>query len=476
MRKLLVALVVCILGNVGTLRAQELKVKSATAKAVELEWAGAASSAVLERSSGQTFEKLGPASSGQYDDKSIDAFGTYRYRMNTAGKFSNVVTVGPPPAGISNAAATPKGSEPANYGRATAVALDENGDPAIAFEWVDPNGDGDQADSEIRFVRWDRATYKWVAPVRVATTGELGDQNVNPIALGCDPATGMLAMFGGVGEALLYATSSDHGATWKNVSRPSANATPHGVAILIESGQVHAAINAESGATYVSGSITDPGSWKSQPIPSGDGWKLRNNSNIAIAADSTGKVALAFYEDREEGDAHRYIFWRPEGSAATVIGDNAPADTPDVALTYGNHKFGAMFAALLDSNDTDHTVWYSQSTDGNSWSKPVKLPVDGPRSTNPPLSIASSSKGALTSAFGSNSGTGPANCGAPSVSRSADGTGWTTCGLGKAAGADFGPQPVAVHVIEAPNDKAYIVWQETAESKYAPGVLVWLER
>ncbi|HWE87783.1 MAG TPA: hypothetical protein VG267_22765 [Terracidiphilus sp.] len=476
MRKVFVVLLVCMVVNAMTLRAQELKVKSATAKAVDLEWTGGAGSAVLERSSGLTFQRLGPAASGRYQDTGIDAFGVYKYRINTSGKLSNVVTVGPPSAGISDAAAAPKGSDPAKYGTATAVALDENGDPEIAFEWNDPNGDGDQSDTEIRFARWDRGSYKWVAPVRVAVTGPLQDQGVNPIALGCDRATGSLAMIAAVGDNLLYATSSDHGATWKSMSLPNSKSTPHAVALVIGSGQVCAAVNAESGATYVSGSISDPGSWKSQAIPAGGGWKLRNSTNVAIAADSMGKVALAFYEDQEDGDGHRYVFWRPDSSAPTVVNGNAPEDTPDIAMTFGNSKFAAIFAAQLDSNDADHTVWYSESADGKSWSKPARLPIDGPRSTNPPLSIASSSKGALTAAFGANSGSGPANCGAPTVSRSADGAGWTTCGLGKAAGADFGPQPVTIHVIEAPNDKAYVVWQEPADSKYAPGVLVWHER
>ncbi len=329
---------------------------------------------------------------------------------------------------------------------------------------------------EILFARWDRATYKWAAPVRVAVTGPLEDQGVNPIALGCDRATGTLAVLAAVGENLLYATSADHGATWKTSTSPSSNGTPHSVAMLIESGQVNAAINAESGATYLTGPVSDVSSWKSQAIPAGSGWKLQNKTNVGLTADSAGKVGLAFDEDQEEGDGHRYVFWRPDASSPTVIADNATADSPDIAVTHGANKFAAIFAALLDSNDTDHTVWYSQSEDGGSWSKPVKLPIDGPRSTNPPLGIAISSKGAITATFGANSGSGPANCNAPSVSRSPDGARWTSCGLGKAAGADFSPQPATLHVIEAPNDKAYIVWQEQGESKYGPGVLVWHER
>lgn len=475
MRKVFVVLIVCMAVNIVTLRAQELKVTSATAKAVDLEWTAVAASAVLERSSGQTFQKLSPAASGKYRDTSIDAFGTYRYRINTSGKFSNTVTVGPPPSGVSNAAAAPKGIDPAKYGAATAVALDENGDPAVAFEWIDPNGDGDTADTEIRFARWDRASYKWASSVRVAITGPLQDQGVNPIALGCDRATGMVAMLAAVGDNLLYATTSDHGATWKTASLPGGNGTPSAIALMINSGQLYAAINAGSGAAYVSGPVSDQSSWKSQPIPAGGGWRLRNSTNIAIAADSSGQAALAFYEDQEDADVHRYAFWRP-GTSPTVIIGNASGDLPDIALSYGNNRFAAIFAAPFDSNDTDHTVWFSGSADGNSWSKPAKLPIDGPRSTNAPVSIASSSKGALTAAFGANSGSAGAACGAPTVSRSVDGTNWTTCGLGKAAGGDFGPQPATIHVIEAPNDKAYVLWQEPGDSKYAPGVLVWHER
>ena len=230
---------------------------------------------------------------------------------------------------------------------------------------------------------------------------------------------------------------------------------------MIASGQIYEAVNGEAGATYVSGPISNPGSWKSQAIPAGGGWKLRNNTNIALTVDSTGKPALAFYEDQEEGDGHRYVFWRPDSSSPTVVNGNAPEDYPDIAMTYADNKFALIFTSQSDSNDTDHSVWYSQSADGNSWSKAIRLPIDGPRSTNPPLSIASSSKGELTAAFGSNGGSGAARCGAPAVSRSADGSSWTTCGLGKAAGAEFGPQPPTLHVIETPNDKAYVVWQET---------------
>ena len=40
-------------------------------------------------------------------------------------------------------------------------------------------------------------------------------------------------------------------------------------------------------------------------------------------------------------------------------------------------------------------------------------------------------------------------------------------------GADFSPQPSILHLLEAPNDKGYVAWQELGDTKCPPGVLVW---
>lgn len=422
--------------------------------------------------------KVAAGDAGHFTDQKIDPFGTYKYRLNAGGKFSNVVTVGPPPGGVSNAAPAPKSSQLPNYGPATAVAFDENGDPVIAFEWLDPNGDGDKSDTEIRFVRWDRASYKWMAPVRVAITGPVPEQNVNSIAVACDRDNDAIAILTPKGEdQLLYALSTDHGATWKTMPVPNSSGTPHATAMAIRSGQVHVVVNAEEAASYFTGPVADVSSWKKQAIPAGSGWKLENSTNTPLTLDAAGSPALAFYENQQDGDEHRYAFWRPGGSdPVAIVGIKESVDGPNIALTFGNGKFGALLEAPLDAKDTDHGIWYSQSTDGSSWSKPTKLPIDGPRTTNPPSDVAISSEGAITAVFSANSGTDSTTCNYPVVSRSSDGTNWKTCGLGKAEGGDFSPQPSTLHVIEAGNDKAYIIWQEQSETKYGPGVLVWHER
>jgi hypothetical protein len=457
----------------GTMQAQQLSVKSATAKAVDLEWTGALPASSLERSSGQTFQKIAPGADGHYIDQTIEPFGIYKYRINTNDKFSNVVTVGPPPDGISNAAPAPKGGAPEHYGQSLSVALDENGDPVIAFEWYDPNGDSDSSDTEIRFVRWDRASYKWASSVGILVTGELNDANENPFAIACDRDTGTLAVLSQKGDDLIYALSTDRGKTWITAAAPKITGAVRATSLVINSGQVHAAAMGGNDAFYFNGSMSDASSWKAQTVPTGSGWTVRP-TNIPVALDASGKPAFAFFENQQDGDQHRYVFWRPGSSDPVAVATtNQSTDYPNVALTYANNKFGVLFAIGLDPKDGDHGVWYTQSSDGTSWSSAAKLPIDGPRTTNPPLDLAIDSKGAVTAAFGANAGSADATCSYPVVSRSADGANWKTCGLGKAAGARFNPQPSTLHVIEAGNDKAYVIWQEPGDTKYGAGVLIW---
>jgi len=457
----------------GTLQAQQLTVKSATAKAVDLEWTGALPASSLERSSGGIFQKIAPGADGHYTDQTIEPFGIYKYRVNTNGKFSNVVTVGPPPDGVTNAAPAREGSAPEHYGQSSSVALDENGDPVIVFEWYDPNGDSDSSDTEIRFVRWDRASYKWASAVRILTTGEMNDGNETPFAIACDRDTGTLAVLSQKGDDLIYALSKDRGATWTTTSAPKITGAVRATSLVINSGQVHAAVMGSNDAFYFNGSMSDVSSWKTQAVPTGSGWTVRP-TNIPIVLDASGKPAIAFFENQADGDQHRYVFWRPGSSdPVAVVTTNQSTDYPNLALTYGNNKFGVLFAIGLDPKDSDHGVWYTQSNDGTSWSSPAKLPIDGPRTTNPPLDVATDSKGAVTAVFAANAGSSDTTCNYPVVSRSADGMNWKTCGLGKAAGATFNPQPSTIHVIEAGNGKAYIAWQEPGQTKYGSGVLIW---
>jgi hypothetical protein len=457
---------------------QQLRVKSATAKSVQLEWTGAGGPATVERAAGTTFEKLTTNDQGSYEDKSISRFGSYRYRISSAGKTSNEVTVGPPPPGVSNAAPLTKGTEPAKYGATSAIAFDENGDPVIAFEWADPNGDADFSDGEIRFVRWSRAAYKWLPAQKVAVVREVQSQNLNPVSIACDSGTGTLVIVTPVGDKdALVLVSNDGGATWKNAAIPGFAGTLYSSAMAVVSGTVHLVINAaEGGVHYLTGPITDVSAWKNDPLPSDAGWKHAGNANVSLKMDRSGKPVIAWYEEQQEGDARRFRVWQPGGKPNTILETRRPSDFPNLSLAIGGGKIGFLFSAVLDEKDDDHSVWYTQSADTVAWSKPSKLPIDGPRSTNPPLSLALDSQGGIVAVFAANSGSGSTGCNYPVLSRSTDGASWKTCGPGKAEGGDFSPQPANLHALEAENDKVYVLWQEVGDNKFHEGMLLWHER
>jgi hypothetical protein len=197
---------------------------------------------------------------------------------------------------------------------------------------------------------------------------------------------------------------------------------------------------------------------------------------VALTLDQGGNPVIAWYEDQQDGDKHRFMVWRPGSKAAAAVEVGHAVDSPGVAIAWGGQKLGVLVAATLDEKDSDHGVWFTQSSDGSTWSKPSKLPIDGPRSTNLPIDVALDSRGAIVAVFGSNSGGGDTVCKYPAMSRSSDGGTWKTCGPGKAEGGDFGPQPATLHIGEAGNGKAYALWQETNENRFGQGMLVWHER
>jgi hypothetical protein len=456
---------------------QHLSVKSATARAVALEWDGADVAATVERTSGNTTQKIATVNGNTYEDTKVDRFETYRYRVSVAGKTSNQVIVGPPPTGVLNASPLPKGIDPAKYGPASAIALDENGDPMIVFEWLDPNGDNEYSDNEIRFVRWSRAAYKWLPSVRMRVVGEIPTQSLNSLSIGCDRKTGLLAAATPVQEkGAVVLISKDGGASWTDTPIPGVAGTVHSTAIAVANDTIYLALNSEdSGLHYISGPVQDARSWRNESLAAGSGWKADSGVNVALVMDRSDRPAVAWIETPVEGEGRRFIVWQPGGSATPAVQAKKGADGPSLALTAGGGKLGLLVGAPLD-DDTDHAVWFSSSSDGVSWSKPSKLPVDGPRTTNPPLDVAMSSSGGIVAVFGSNGGSGGTACNYPALSRSKDGAAWKTCGPGKAENGDFSPQPATLHVIEAENDKAYVLWQEPSENKYGQGILLWHER
>jgi len=466
---------------ISCLGAQQLTVKSATARAVELTWTGSSTSWQLERRSGPgQYENLAASTTTAYRDESISPYATYHYRARTqAGAASNEVIVGPPPSGVNIPSRLPKGVDAVKYGTSSALTFDENGDPALAFIWTDVNGDNDNSDNTLYFVRWNRAAYTWKPPVKVAVTGDIPAQNVDPISLACDRGSGTFAVSYSIAEksGVQVAISNDGGATWQSSTvAADLEGTVPSTALLAGAGHWMLAFASDgNGVRYVSGPLTaKPADWKFQKAPDPAKAKFPSGINIALAADAGGHPLVAYWVQPEEGQNHHVMIWNPESGKVTVAADsnNVVPDGPNLRLVAAGGKTHLLLNSLREANDFDHAVWYTASS-GGAWSAPVKLPIDGPRSTNSPFALTVDSHGKIAAVFDSNSGTGDTVCGSPVVSISNDGVHWTTCGLGKRSGAAFDIQSPVINAQYGPDDRLNVVWHQEGENKYGTGLLLW---
>lgn len=467
------------------LPAQQLQVKTATAHKIELAWSGSGANWIVERLGAQNkFEKLADAATTSFSDEKINPFATYQLRVRAGenGTPSNVVTVGPPPAGILKGAAAPKGADPAKYGVNSAIALDENGDPALAFLWFDPNGDGDVSDTALYFVHWDRAKYAWRNPVKVATVGNIPSQNVEPVSLAFDSSTGLAALAYPVNgqDGLTVAQSKDAGMSWQPAVVTAGLEGPvASTSLALAGGRIYLAANSEGGVRYLEADASsDPSAWKSQPVPRLPGTKYRTDTNVPVVLHGAGKPVVGYVLEAEDESNTIYAVWRPAQSTSVRAADsnNQHVDSPNLSLATNGNRLGLLFGAARDPKNTDVGIWFTSSTDGNMWTPPVSIPIDGPRSSNPPLGVAIDSHGRFAAVFGSNTGGGNGKCNYPEVSRSTDGAHWTTCGIGVSVKDEFDPQPNTVHAAYAGNDKLYIVWNQADASKSGQGLLLWQER
>ena len=468
---------------ISPLFAQQLTVRSATVTHIDLAWTGSPGEWQVERRAGSgQFEKIAASSSGSYNDEKIGAYATYQYRVRTqAGMVSNEVTVGPPPSGVNIPAKLPAKVEPEKYGAQVAIANDENGDPALAFIWEDVNGDRDNSDSTVYFVHWNRATYSWKSPVRVAVAGDIPTQNVDPVALTCDRATGVFALPFPVAGAkgVQVALSRDGGNTWQATSiAGDLEGAISSTALTTANGRFLLALSSdEGGIRSYSGLVgTSPTEWKAQSAPMPNQGKFVANANVALAADPAGKPLVAYWVQPEDGQNYRILLWKPESGevASAADSNNVVPDGPNLRLVASGNKIHLLFNSLRENNDFDHGVWYTASS-GAAWSAPVKLPIDGPRSTNSPFALTVDSKGRIAAVFDANSGTGDTACGYPVISLSADGTKWTSCGPGKRTGGAFDPQSSSIGALYGPDDRINVVWHQAGDNKYGTGVLLWRE-
>jgi hypothetical protein len=506
----------------------QITVVSATSKQVQLTWtaAGGASSYSVFRipatvtSTGVPGDPLKislPAENppivtvngASYTDLIPDPYATYSYCVRPAGASGpcNSVLVGPPPLGFNIVVpSTPDTSY--TVGVFERMVLDGNGDPAMAYYVIDPNGDGDESDDTIYFVSWNRAKYTWNKPVAVAVTpAGFSEGPTMPLSLAYDAATGMWGLAynqafpEGYSEVVL-STSIDGGLSWnsQSISGQPYDGILYEPLLCLWNGAFYAAFLTDAwfdgsgtlfpangtGFLYVTGNVTDASSrWTAQPAPfPGDYINAYYTGSLALDSNHAPGLAFNVANDTFLGIA----FWRPGQPTSTLVGRNdgyTTNDNPDISLAF----FGTEPRIVTDaewtygSHDPDSEpadLWAMRATNasGTLWLAPVDVPPDNVNMMELPW-ITTGSRGQTAIVMASNhdpEGQGMA-WGFPKIARSTDFITFQTTAPAPLDNPSFYPNNMCPVLRYGGNDKLWLAFNNNDEGGgIGIGLVLWREQ
>lgn len=490
-----------------------LAAASATSSSVVLTWTGdAAAKIVVERkvlgaawlvptaaspatAAMPTPSTLAIVSATTATDNKIDAFATYVYRVrtqavdNSLSAPSNELIVGPPPVGFNSVIAAPKAMhahDPAQFANQIRMTFDANGDPTLAYTNNDLNNDGENDDTDLSVITWNRAKYRWNPPVEIDTVGNVVRSGTRmPFSIARDASTNTLGVLHLIGDReLRLSTSTDGGQTWKHTRVDHASPEEPGFstpALAMASGAVHAAYAVVGlSVTYKSGLLADaPDKWKSSKAPILASTEIRSEC-VNMALDAAGKPVVTYCL---AGESYNSIvsLWRPDVGKTVKITDtnNKQNDDFGLNLTINGSNIGVgMYAARDEHFFENHHLWFTRSADnGATWSAPVAVEDDGGNAMDAPVTVTLDRAGhaAMVANMGGGND-GAAKCGLPKLMRSVDGAKWSTCAP-ETKGAPATSDVVMPTGAFAGNDKLYVAFKARATSPGMPaGIVLWRER
>jgi hypothetical protein len=472
-----------LLGAIPSAGAVQLKADRATTKEVLLSWTPAAKDCKLQlKNSMNAWSPGSPVSGGRFTESKIDPYGTYTYRVECGADTSNEVTVGPPPAGFHLIAAKPDRVPDIHFGRMISIAPDDNRDPAFAFEFQDPNGDGNYSDSELRFISWDRAAYQWKEPVTIATVGNFDPRPpASIVSLARDADTGVwgLVWTDVDSHGVNLVISRDNGATWQSNKVLTDTRALSSPVLAMAGGKIHLIVAQESrnAIRYMTGSLADdPGKWTASfsPLPPGTSGVLRG---AHLALDCDGKPAVVYWQKPATGAVWTLAFWRPGSDQAAPIADSGRSGYPPDGVLLAFH--GNQPRVLFDARRTQGNVPEHFSTisgdGGATWSNPAPVPDDGNEHLGGYMSfaVAPTGEGAFAGdVLGGNMG--GMKCTWPKLARSKDYQTWKTCA--PQAGMQPDMRTLWGTVYYNPAGTLYVVFLNRMLSPaqpIKPGIAIW---
>lgn len=329
-------------------------------------------------------------------------------------------------------------------GVSLSAAPDQYGQPLIAGVYDDPNGDGLKQDDRVFFTRWNGVDKKFqdLKTLEVVGEIELGHPH-RQVSLARDEVTGRLAVAFVKGtDTIRVAFSDDEGETFSLVtaSDNSAGLTVSDPALAVKNGSLYLAFR--QGEQVVYRQQTAAGTWSSQTPPLGAADTRVFNAGLALALDSAGHPALAYF-GAPALDTPHLLFWRPGSATATEV---ATAGTvlhtdlnraPSVSLAFAGElprvAYHLRSVEPLATADNTPELSYAVATDaaGTAWGTPIGIPRNGDNTKSNSTRwyqalTVEGVKANVAANFAANGLVG-ALCGGPKLARTENGTFFQTC-------------------------------------------------
>ncbi len=328
------------------------------------------------------------------------------------------------------------------------------------------------------------AAGQWTKPVQVAQVGDNRSATESfQISLARDASTGALArayVSDGL-KSLGLAHSTDGGATWTSepVKLQGDDHTLVGPVVALANGATFLAIADPGNGEFYLTRTGDSGPFTATALPILPGATETRWSQVALALDSAGKAALAYWQNPSDGYNLQLAYWRPGDAAPVKVADthNTQNDNPFVSLTFAGDRPLVAFQAILGydaQNAATGTIWSVTSKDRVTWEPVALVTDDGGQIGDGPLPLTATTKVAALAETISGGNLDGTKCGTPKVAHTIDFKSWVTCSPDATQSLNL--DSFYVDAAFGHDRKLSLVIQNRASGQLPAGVLFWREK
>lgn len=372
---------------------------------------------------------------------------------------------------------TGEGGSLREVGLHPSLALNGDEDPMVAYLAKEPGAGA----INLCFVAWDRKAGRWTTPVTIDTVSEVFADSPQ-LQLARDASNNTLGVaYHKSSDDVELALSTDNGATWKkekvSVAGVEASAVASNPALALAQGKEYVSFFTGD-ALYLLTRSGASGAFTPRSAPTLPGTGKPREVAPALSVDSSGRPALAYFLEPQEGYTMVVAFWRPDEATPYKVTDsnNEGSDAPYISLAFAGDK-PRVAVNMMRNEDNFNTgpTYFIASDDGRTWDAPVHVMKDGGNAMDGFISVAAHTQaGAAIAAPVTGGNQGDTRCGKPKLARSTDSRMWTTCSPDASNNMNLDARYSSL--VFDRQGKLYLAFENTQESpSLGRGLIVWRE-